>query len=46
MLRRILSLSKVLIKTNIIDAFSKQQGLGKRKLSTIISANFSLWLFV
>ena len=36
MLRRILSLSKVLIKTNIIDAFSKQQGLGKRKLSTII----------
>ncbi|MGI6607379.1 MAG: putative ABC transporter permease subunit [Erysipelotrichaceae bacterium] len=36
MIKRVLSLSKVLIKTNIVDAFSKQQGVSKRKLSTII----------
>lgn len=41
MLKRILSLTRVLIKTNIIDAFSKQQGLGKRKLSTIILLIFA-----
>ncbi len=41
MLKRVLSLTRVLIKTNIIDAFSKQQGLGKRKLSTIILLIFA-----
>ncbi|NLZ75712.1 MAG: hypothetical protein GX914_04325 [Erysipelotrichia bacterium] len=40
MLKRILSLTKVLIKTYIINAFSKQ-GFGKKKISTILLMIFA-----